>query len=268
MEKQSWVILWWLLLCSIIITIGTVSANTDSGMRPPMMSGAKPPMMSGAKPPMMSGAKPPMMSGAKPPMMSGAKPPIGTGAMWIEIKNGVKKQTTTKTGMEVTEELTSGVSWMYTNGLTSLSSVSTFKVDNYLTREQSAKFFVQFTEKILGTTTTTSNTSFSDLSSADSTLKSYIAKAGEMGLLKGYNGKFSPQSQLTRAQAITVIIRSIDGKLDETGTTWYESYYDKAELYGILDGLNFAESTLNSVNIKRGEVALLLYRLVTKGIVN
>lgn len=160
------------------------------------------------------------------------------------------------------KEITDAISWMFNNWLTIYNSIDSFMWSDYLTREQASKFFVEFSEKIRGINADTSKSVYlNDITKADKTLQSHIKKANQLGLFKWVNWKFLPFNNLTRAQAIAVIIRSIDWIQDETGTKWYENYYNIANNYNLLDGLNFDFTSLDSINIKRSEVALLLYRL-------
>jgi len=172
------------------------------------------------------------------------------------------------TGMEITTELTSAVTWMHDNNLTSSTGVSGFKPNNYVTREQASKFFVLFAKNILWKTgVSAKSTAFSDVSGADKTLQSYIKESAKMWLLKGSKGKFGPFNKLSKAQAIAVLVRSLNGTQDETGTPWYSAYYTIANNDGLLSGLNFDSSKLDSTSIRRGELALILYRVVTNNLV-
>jgi hypothetical protein len=54
-----------------------------------------------------------------------------------------------------------------------------------------------------------------------------------------------PNSSLTEAQALAIVIRSLDGFLDETVTPWYKNYFTKAQSYGMI-----STETLQSINGK------------------
>ena len=159
-------------------------------------------------------------------------------------------------------ELQNAIMWMYDNWLTSLNTISTFMWEEYLTREQASKFFVQFGKKILGKKVDSKKVvKLNDLKKADNTLQSYIKEANQLWLFKWVQGNFLPFNKLTRAQAIAVIIRANNGVQDETQNQWYKKYYDIVNNYWILERLGFNIDTLDSSNIKRKEIALLLYRL-------
>lgn len=159
-------------------------------------------------------------------------------------------------------ELQNAILWMYEKWLTIYNTMEKFMWEEYLTREQASKFFVQFGKKILEKTVdNTKKVQLSDINKADITLQPYIKEANQLGLFKWVNGNFLPFNKLTRAQAIAVIIRANNWFQDETQNQWYKKYYDIVNNYWMLEGLGFNINTLDSNNIKRKEVALLLYRL-------
>ena len=161
------------------------------------------------------------------------------------------------------EELSEAIEWMYENWLTIYNTPETFMINDNLTREQASKFFAQFAETILSEkfTEDIDLTIFSDIKKADPTLVYYIAQANQMWLFQWLNWKFMPREKLTQAQAITVIIRMIDWKLDESDGYWYKNYYNAADLYWLLKWWNFNISTVDNINITRWDTALLLYTL-------
>mgnify|MGYP003771061799 CR=1 FL=1 len=159
-------------------------------------------------------------------------------------------------------EIINSISWMFDNWLTIYNSIDSFMWSDYLTREQASKFFVEFSEKIKWVNVDTSKKVYlKDLTKADKTLQSHIKKANQLWLFKWVNWSFLPFNKLTRAQAIAVIIRSIDWVQDENWTNWYDNYYNVANNYWLIEWLNFDPTSLDSINITRSEVALLLYRL-------
>lgn len=161
-------------------------------------------------------------------------------------------------------ELQSAITWMYEYSLTSYRTVDDFMGESYLTREQAAKFFVEFAKKILGKVVDeTKVVKLSDLKKANPTLQSYIKEANQLGLFKGTNGKYLPLNNLTKAQALAVIIRAKDGTKNEAKSNgaWYRDYYNLSSSYSMLKWLEMDYFKADSENIKRKEVALLLYRL-------
>ena len=159
-------------------------------------------------------------------------------------------------------ELDNAIKWMYNNGLTSLNTITNFMGEDYLTREQASKFFVQFGKKFLGKVVDSKKrVTLGDLTKANTTLQSYIKEANQLWLFKWVNGKFLPFNKLTRAQAIAVIIRANNWQQNEKTNPWYMGYYNIINNYWLLTWLSFDVNSLDSTNIKRKEIALLLYRL-------
>ncbi|MEI6426312.1 MAG: hypothetical protein WCO66_03065 [Candidatus Absconditabacteria bacterium] len=158
-------------------------------------------------------------------------------------------------------QLDQAISWMNTNGLTKFTNATDFMATKSLRRDEATKFFVQYATEILGRTPDTSKTScnFSDLSKARPDLKDLIKESCQLGLFQGTNGKFMPTQSLTNAQAITVLIRMIDGQKDETQGHFAQKYFEKAQELGIMNGL-LLNSTANFDKLTtRGEVGILLY---------
>lgn len=159
-------------------------------------------------------------------------------------------------------ELQEAISWMYNQWLTTFKTISSFMWEDYLTREQASKFFVQFWKKILWKIVDTKKiVILGDLKKANGTLQSYIKEANQLGLFKWANGMFLPFNNLTRAQTIAVIIRANNWQQNEKTNPWYMGYYNIINNYWLLSWLSFDVNNLDSTNIKRKEVALLLYRL-------
>lgn len=158
-------------------------------------------------------------------------------------------------------ELTEAILWMYNNWLTSYNTIDKFMWNDYLTREQASKIFVKFANTLWKYDDVHINNQFTDIKNADPTLLVYIWNAYSMWIIKWVDNRFMPFNKLTRAQAIAIIIRISNWLQNENGIQWYSVYYNIANGDLILSGLWFNYSTLDSVNIKRSEVALLLYRL-------
>lgn len=147
--------------------------------------------------------------------------------------------------------------WMYSNGLTTMTEAN-FRPNDLITRGEIAKNFAKFAEvKGLEKTKTSAECQFNDVAGYDSTLVPHIVAACEFGLVKGSNGSYFPNKNLTQAEALTVVVRSLLGFQDETGTPWWTEYYNSAKWLGILDS-----ETLWGIDTPatRAEVGLWLYR--------
>ena len=154
---------------------------------------------------------------------------------------------------------------MYSNWLTSFNTENDFNGEGELTREQAAKFFVQFSKNILSKQTDTSiSVKLGDLNKADKNLQPYIVQSNQMWLFKGVDWQFYPFNKLTIAQALAVLIRAKNGYHDESGDLRYSWYYWIAYQLWILKGLGFDRYTAGNLNIKRKEIALMMYRMANQ----
>jgi len=153
------------------------------------------------------------------------------------------------------------IQWMYDNWLTIYSTPQTFMSNNYLTREQASKFFVQFATTVLDKDKwlIESYNIYSDIDNADSSLKDFIVYASMMWLFKWSNGKFMPFNKLSQAQALAVTIRMLDWYLDEPQDSRYVYYFYRAQMYGILGKTGIKFTTADKTNITRWDMALILY---------
>ncbi|MEY3197836.1 MAG: hypothetical protein RL023_557 [Candidatus Parcubacteria bacterium] len=125
--------------------------------------------------------------------------------------------------------------WMYSNGLTKYDNETDYRPNDSVTRGEIAKFFVQYAKyKNLTKGSTTCN--FNDIASYDSTLTPFITEACEFGLMKGSQGNFRPNANLTEAEAVTVIARTMFGLQNENGNPRWSEYYNIATTYNIISG--------------------------------
>lgn len=155
-------------------------------------------------------------------------------------------------------EFDAALAWMYETGLTKYNTADAFRPYDTLTREQAAKFYAEFAVKALGmTVTTTVQPDFADLSTADATLRDSIVQSYQLGLFKGTAGNFLPQAPLTKAAALTVLVRALAGTQDENVEPWWSNYFLKAKELGLTK-----ETDVYAIDrsITRYEVALMLYR--------
>ena len=160
-------------------------------------------------------------------------------------------------------QLKEAIKWMYDNWLTQYNTPEEFKSNDYLTREQAAKFFATFYSKVLNKkfNEDINLNIFSDMDKADPDLKYYIFQVYDMWLFKGFKWKFMPKDKLTQAQAISVAVRMVNWNLNEIKNAWYINYYIKAKKYWLLKRWDFDIVDLNRINITRWDTALILYAL-------
>ena len=149
---------------------------------------------------------------------------------------------------------------MYDNGLTRFSDSEDFMPGASLTREQGAKFLVEFANSSLsGCMVATPSTmcDFSDLDMADPTLAPYITQACEAGLMRGSNGMFMPKSTMSRAQFFTVLIRALEGDKNENVDPRWDEYFSSAASRGITTE---TDTYAQGRSLNRYQAALMLYR--------
>lgn len=188
---------------------------------------------------------------------------------WYEFSNSTcveKKEDRVITYIPVLKssdtELVKAVLRMYINGLTKFNIVEEFNPNWYLTREQASKFYVQFsTTNLWKTYDPNIVANFDDIYNADPSLQTFISLAYNFGLFKWSNWKFKPFDNLSKAQALAVAIRAKYWFQNETYSERYSQYFALAKTYWLIDGLGFEYSTLDSVDITRWEIAIILYRL-------
>lgn len=166
---------------------------------------------------------------------------------------------TIKPGAETGTELEKAISWMYANGLTKYDSLSGYRPQDPVLREESAKIIAQ-AYRILGYPQESKNSqcSFSDEKSFDSSLSSFIADSCKWGIFKGANGQFLPHKTLSKAESLTVLMRIFEGNSSsENFTPRWTMYFVKAKAIGLTK-----EANVNSLDrpTSREELALLIYR--------
>ncbi|MEY3197808.1 MAG: hypothetical protein RL023_512 [Candidatus Parcubacteria bacterium] len=67
-----------------------------------------------------------------------------------------------------------------------------------------------------------------------------------------------PNKNITEAQALTVVVRSLHGKMDETMNPWYKGYFMKAQELGLIT--SETQASVDSKNITRAKLATWLYQ--------
>ena len=166
---------------------------------------------------------------------------------------------TIKPGAETGTELEKAISWMYANGLTKYDSLSGYRPQDPVLREESAKIIAQ-AYRILGYPQESKNSqcNFSDENSFDSSLSSFIADSCKWGIFKWANGQFLPHKTLSKAESLTVLMRIFEGNSSsENFTPRWTMYFVKAKAIGLTK-----EGNVNSLDrpTSREELALLIYR--------
>ena len=157
------------------------------------------------------------------------------------------------------QEFQEALQWGYENGLTSYNTFDEFMPYGVLNREQAAKFFGVWAEDVLGKTPdTTRNCEFNDADQITPVLRPYVVKACQLGLFNGdADGNFNPHQQLSKAVALVLIVRALEGQKDENATPWWRNYYERAAELGIT---NDSMDQVAQKPAYRIETMVMLYR--------
>lgn len=147
---------------------------------------------------------------------------------------------------------------MIDNGLTQFSRKSDFRPNDSITRGEASKFIVSYGD-LIELENQSSACDFRDIIGYDDSLVPFIEQACAYGLFRGSNGNFLPRNTITEAEALAVVIRSLEGFLDEGGDLWYEEYFLRASDLGIIDSSE-SLSAMGNKKITREKLGTWLYR--------
>ena len=144
-----------------------------------------------------------------------------------------------------------------------------FSPDEPVTRQQLAKALVEALD--LSTGADGALAAFSDSEEIDEWARPYVAAAVEHSLIEGVGGdRLAPTERMTRAQAVTIIVRALDLKVDLGKThfiddlaipRWARTAVNHALDKGILTPGDYEEFGPDEV-ITRAETARILARLI------
>lgn len=127
------------------------------------------------------------------------------------------------------------VRWMYSQGMTKFYDIEEFGFDRSITRGEIVKFFTQYALSLGKKVDTSLACWFTDIDTYDSSLVWFIKQSCQLELVKGFEGQYMPNKTLSRAEGITVVIRALDGFLDETGSDRWSQYQTSAVQKNIVD---------------------------------
>lgn len=154
-------------------------------------------------------------------------------------------------------DLSSAVSYLNTMGITKYSDVESFRANDSITRQEAAKFYVEYAKTILKKVPNTSKTcNFTDEWDIDSSLKSYVVESCQLWIFKWYpDGNFKPNLNILKWQAIALLLRPSIWTMEENISPWYLNYYLKAMELGLTN-----EELINMEWVAtRWEIALMIY---------
>jgi hypothetical protein len=160
-------------------------------------------------------------------------------------------------------KLDTAVSRMYESNLTIFDNSKDFMADKELRRDEAAKFFVKYAKEIQAAAENPSIqwcNNFTDLSEGWSDLTDIMKESCRLWLFKGHNNKFMPKDLITNWQAITVLIRIIDGMKDETWSHYAQRYRQKSQELWIINWIDVFDTDKRFDELAtRWNIAILLY---------
>ena len=161
------------------------------------------------------------------------------------------------------EEFAAALAWMYANWLTMYNNSGDYRMYDLLTREEAAKIIWQ-AYKVFGLDTgvvKNNSCTFQDANLFNPTLSAHISNVCKWWLFQWSNWNYMPTDNLTKAQAMAVLIRMIEWKMSyELQTPRREQYYNKWKMIGLTNIENINEF---DHNLTRYEIALMIYRMRT-----
>lgn len=162
--------------------------------------------------------------------------------------------------IDVNVEFAEALEWMYNNWLTKYNNKEDYKMYDLVTRQEASKIIWQaYITLWYQDTTKNSSCDFSDSHKFDSTLAPHIANVCKWWLFKWSYGNYLPYDNLTKAEAMAVLLRMFEWKLSyELQTPWREQYYIKWKLIWLT---NVEDINKFDTKLTRYEIGLMVYRL-------
>lgn len=161
------------------------------------------------------------------------------------------------------DEFAAALAWMYANWLTSYGNSGEYRMYDLLTREEAAKIIWQAYIVFGLDTGVVKNESctFQDADLFHPTLSSHISNVCRWWLFQWSDWKYMPRDNLSKAQAMAVLIRMIEWKMSyELQTPRREQYYNKWRMIGLTNVENINKF---DHDLTRYEIALMVYRMRT-----
>lgn len=148
--------------------------------------------------------------------------------------------------------------WAKDSGLTSMSDADAFGPYRNLTRQEWSKFIGTFGEDFLCLEENPeAQCDFADAAQVSPYLADSVEKACMLGLMRGSNGSFYPNTFVSKAQVLATLVRGMEDYMDESTSPWYANYHS----YALDNGITTV-SDVNSFDrpVSRYEALLMLYR--------
>ena len=152
------------------------------------------------------------------------------------------------------------INFLYGKGLTKFNTLQWYQPEALLRRDEAAKFFGLFAMNVMKKSEDEAKECvFLDLAEWHIDLQTNVVSSCRLSLFQWKNGYFNPTWQLTNGEALAVLIRITDGKMDESSANhWAEHYRLKAQGYGLTQWTTMDSSKYLDTPITRGDIARLL----------
>lgn len=150
------------------------------------------------------------------------------------------------------------VQWMYNNNLTIHNTVEKFDIEDWLRRDEAAKFFVKLAGVLWVDEYKKSEDEcvFQDIDDARSDLKDDVIESCKLWFFKWNHWNFHPTQNITNAQAITVLWRMLFENQDETLDHYSDKYYELFKQEDILSEVDMDDKNLQA---SRWNTASIIY---------
>jgi len=124
-------------------------------------------------------------------------------------------------------------------GITNMTTIEKFRPADTVTRQEAAAIFVRTAEKLYNQKYASfpdnCNILYKDDETISNDFKEIVYSACALGLMVGNQGYFIPQGTLTRGQALSILIKMIDGPAKTSLEPVWLNYSERAHQLGVID---------------------------------
>ena len=139
------------------------------------------------------------------------------------------------------------------------AELAAFEEDKIVTRATSTPFLARYGFLNELEEKQSEACTFPDISAKSTQMQATILASCKYDLLRGSNGNFIPDRNMTKAEMLTVLVRTKTGYLAEDTTPWFKNYLEYAQTNGIVDSEANIENFEETVTQR--ELGKWLYRL-------
>ena len=161
-------------------------------------------------------------------------------SIWSTCFKPLNKKTIDQ-GIQVSEAFKTAHQILYSYQLTKRQGTRDYRPFDYLTREEAARFMVEFAQNVLCRKPTRSyNNNFSDINNANPTLTKFIRESYNYGIFNGNSdGTFRPNDRITNDELSAIMVRLVtNSMLDEPEWDRAAQYRSTLSQYAQISILN------------------------------